>query len=64
MEYIRDLLSDDLDSLYEELGELRGKGLAEDAPDVEECKRNLRHVINALRDVQSGMIELAGVDGL
>jgi len=59
-EYIRDLLSDEKESLFEELTELRTKGKQESDPAIIECRANLMHVINALKDVDRGLIELVG----
>lgn len=59
-EYIRDLLRDEQAELMTELGELRGKGKPEDDPEVEEIKQNLVWLINALKDFDTGLIELAG----
>jgi hypothetical protein len=62
-EYIRDLLEDEKEALFEELGTKRSKGIDENSPEVEEIRTNLRHVINALRDLTTGMIELRGLEG-
>lgn len=63
-EYIRDLLSDEVDALYEELGKMRGAGKSEVDPELTECIANIRHLNGALRDIGNGLIELAGPDGL
>ena len=59
-EFIRDLLNDEKDNLFEELTELRTKGKQENDPAIIECRANLMHVINALKDVDRGLIELVG----
>lgn len=63
-EYLRNLLLDEQEELFAELGKLRGEGMNEDSTDIEAIRTDLRHIINILRDVNSGMIELAGPDGL
>lgn len=63
-EYIRDLLSDEVDSLYEDLGKMRGDGKLETDPDLMEVIANIRHLNGALRDIGNGLIELAGPDGI
>lgn len=63
-EYIRDLLSDELNASYEELGELRGAGKVETDPEIMEVIGNIRHLNGALKDIGNGLIELAGADGL
>jgi hypothetical protein len=62
-EYVRDVLEDEKEALFEELGDLRGKGVDENSPETEKVRTNLRHVINALRDLSNGLIELRGPDG-
>ena len=63
-EYLRDLLSDEVDTLFEELGKLRGAGKTETDPDIVEVTANIRYLNSALRDIGNGLIELAGPDGL
>ena len=63
-EFIRDLFEDEKDRLFKDLGDMRSEGKDESNPEVEECKTNLRHLIYALKDLNNGMIELAGPDGL
>ena len=63
-EYIRDLLEGEKDNLFDDLTKLRTQGKHEDDPDIEECRTNLRHVINALKDVNNGLIELVGPEPL
>jgi hypothetical protein len=63
-EYIRDLLADELDASYEELGLLRGKGLDETDKEIIEVVGNIRHLNGALKDIGNGLIELVGPDGI
>lgn len=63
-ETIRDILEDEKEALFEELGDLRGAGKGEDDPRVNEVRTTLRHIINALRDLNNGLIELVGPDGI
>ena len=63
-EYIRDLLADELNVSYEELGKLRGTGKSETDPEITEIIANIRHLNGALKDIGNGLIELAGEDGL
>lgn len=62
-ELVRSILADEVDALFEELGELRGKGTPEDSPELIECAQNIRHLNGALRDITNGMIEITGPDG-
>lgn len=57
-EYIRSLLEDEQDQLFEDLGRMREEGKDENGPEIEECRTNLRHLINFLKDINQGMIEL------
>lgn len=59
-EYIRDLLNDEKEELFEELSDLRKAGKGEDDAAVIECRTNLMHLINAIKDVDKGLIELVG----
>ena len=61
-EYIRDLLEDEKESLFEDLAAARTHGKPEHDPEIEEIRTNLRHLINFLRDVNQGMVELVGPD--
>lgn len=61
-EAIRDILRDEQAALYDELAELRAKGKDESDPEIETIRQTLVHVISALRDIDTGMIELAGPD--
>lgn len=63
-EYIRGLFEDEKEGLFEELGKLRGKPPTPKAQQrEEEIQQELRHLINALRDLDTGMVELVGPDG-
>ena len=61
--YLRDLLEDEREALYEDIGKMRERGLPDESPEVQEAAANLRHLINILRDLSTGMIELAGPGG-
>ena len=60
VEYIRELLADERDALYEDLGKARDQGKTEDSPEITEIRDNLQHLIRAIRDIDSGRIEMAG----
>ena len=62
-ETIRDILSDEVDQLYEDLGKFRGAGKPEDGPDISDTVARIRHLNGALRDINNGLIELVGPDG-
>jgi hypothetical protein len=62
-EFIQQLFEDEKADLFDDLKRLRGQGKAEDDPEVVEVAANIRHLINALRDLNTGMIELVGGDG-
>jgi hypothetical protein len=61
-EFVRDLLRDEQADLMDELTEFRKAGKPEDDPEIEEVKQQLVWIINALRDIDTGLIELAGPD--
>ena len=61
-EYVRDLLLDDKEDLFKDLFELRSAGKTEGDDEVQEVRRNLNYVINAIKDIERGMIELVGPD--
>lgn len=61
-EYIRDLLRDEQAALLEDLGRLRGEGKPETDPEVEDIRAKYLHLVNALRDIDAGLIQLAGPD--
>lgn len=62
-EFVLSVLEDERDALLEELGALRGDGGKLDGKRAVEIQGQLRHLINAIRDVQMGLIELVGGDG-
>ncbi len=62
-EYIRDLLSDEVDALFEELAKFRGAGKNETDPELIEVTQNIRHLNGALKDIGNGLIEITGPDG-
>ena len=62
-EYLRNLCLDEQEALFEELGELRGKGMDEGSHEVQDVRARLHHLINILKDLNSGLIELRGPDG-
>jgi hypothetical protein len=62
-ETVRDILNDEVDALFEELAELRGKATPEDDPKMIECISSIRHLNGALKDINNGLVELTGADG-
>jgi len=62
-ETVRDVLNDEVDALFEELADLRGKGALEDDPALLECTASIRHLNGALKDINNGLIELTGEGG-
>jgi hypothetical protein len=62
-ELLLEILEDEKEGMFEELGALRGKGASENSDEVQKVQQDLRHVINLLRDLNSGIIELTGKDG-
>ena len=59
-EYLRELLEDEQEALFEELGNLRRKGVDESSEEVQDVRRRLHYLINIMRDVNSGFVELVG----
>jgi len=59
-EYLRDLLRDEQAELYDELAKARAAGKTEENEEIVEIKQNLVWIINALKDFDTGLIELAG----
>lgn len=62
-EYIRGLLNDEKEALMEELGALRVPGHNPQDPKIAEIEGNLRHLINCIRDLEMGLVELVGPSG-
>lgn len=60
VEYIRDVLEDERDQLYEDLAKMRAEKKPEDGPDITECTANIRHLNSAIRDIANGYTELVG----
>lgn len=58
-QYIQSVLEAERDDLYDDLSDLRAEGKAEGSREVEEVKTHLRFLIAAIRDISTGMIELA-----
>lgn len=61
-EYVKELMEGAQEFWFKRLGELRDEGFDEDSEEVQYARSRLHHLINALKDVNSGMIELAGGD--
>jgi hypothetical protein len=60
---VRDLLADEVDALFEELGELREKGKHDDDPEIVKCAQKIRWFNSALKDINNALIELVGEGG-
>ena len=60
IEYVRELMEGAQDFWFKRLGELRDEGYDEDSEEVEYARSRLHYLVNALKDVTSGMIETAG----
>lgn len=63
-EYVRELFTDEVEALFDDLAKLRGKGAHEDDPELVENVQRIRWLNNALRDLSNGLIELVGEDGI
>ena len=59
-DYVRELLEGAQEFWFKRLGELRDQDLDENSDDVQYARQRLHWLVNVLRDVNSGMIELAG----
>lgn len=59
-EWVRELLRDEQDQLYEDLANARKEGLAEDSEKIQDIRSKIVWSINTLRDVESSLIELVG----
>ena len=60
IELVKSILEDEKEALFEDLGKLRDRGADENSAEVEEVRANLGHLIRALRDIESGLVELVG----
>jgi hypothetical protein len=61
-EWVRDVLRDEQANLYDDLAKLRAKNLPEDHPEIADVREKLSWSINALRDIDHGLIDLVGPD--
>ena len=62
-EYARELFAGAQEFWYKRLGELRDAGADENGEDVEFARQRLVWLIDILRDLDSGIVELVGKDG-
>lgn len=63
-EFVLTLFTEERDGLLEDLGKMRGEGKAEDDPELVRTINEIRFLNNALRDLQNGLVELVGSDGI
>ena len=61
-EYISELLHDERIALLDDLAKLRAKGKPEDDTEVTETRNKILWLVNALRDIDAGLVSLAGPD--
>lgn len=61
-EWVQQVLRDEQAALYQDLAEARRQKKPENHPDVEDIRRKLVYSVNALRDIDSGLISLVGPD--
>lgn len=61
-EWVQQTLRDEQAALYDDLAEARRKGKPEDDPEVAEIRAKLVYSVNALRDIDAGLIQLVGPD--
>ena len=59
-EWVRDVLRDEQDNLYDDLARARERGLPEDSDEIQEIRQKLLWSIDTLRDAESSLIELVG----
>lgn len=59
-EWLLELLEDEKDTLMDDLGKARASGKTEDSDEVSELREQLQYCLAIKRDLESGMIELAG----
>ncbi len=59
-EFVKSVLEDERDAVFDDLSKLRAKGLAEEDEKVVTARDQLVWLINAIKDISVGMIELAG----
>jgi len=62
--YIKSILEDEKDALFRDLADARVDGKNETDPEMQEIRTNLNHLIWALKDIESSLIELAGIPGI
>lgn len=60
--YVRDLLIEEKEALFDDLGRMRDEGKGENSLEVQEVRAQLEYLIRALRDIESGMVELVGTE--
>ena len=60
LEWLRDLLQDEQDAEFAVLAKYRTEGRPEDDPDVQETRENLNYCITIIKDLQRGLIDMAG----
>ena len=59
-DYVRELLEGTQAFWFKRLGELRDEGFEENSDEVQYARQRLHWLVNVMRDVTSGLIELAG----
>ena len=61
-EYVSEVLHDERVALLEDLSSLRSAGKPETDPEVEATRNKILWLVNALRDIDSGLVSLVGPD--
>lgn len=61
-EYVRDTLRDEQAAILEDIAALRAAGKPETDPEIAELRTQYLHLVNFLRDVDSGLMHLVGPD--
>ena len=59
-EYAKELFEGAQEFWFKELGRLRDEGLDENSDEVQYARDRLHWLVNILRDVNSGLVELVG----
>lgn len=59
-EWVRDLLRDEQENLYDDLAQARKAGEPETGEKIQDIREKILWSINTLRDVESSLIELVG----
>lgn len=61
-ETVRDVLRDEQAAILDDISDLRSQGKPEADPEIADARSRYLHLVNALRDIDAGLLQLAGPD--